>query len=165
MTRIELKEYWKLFRPSACSIGLKGTDQESIFDEILDNMIKAKVLPAELRADAHEALLARERTASTGVGQCVAIPHVKLAGLETAVVSLSVHATGLDWRALDGAPTQIFFTVLRPDKAGENHDPERHLEMMRWISALGREPDFRNFSLAVKTRTELVDLLKEMSSV
>jgi len=55
--------------------------------------------------------------------------------------------------------------VLRPDKAGNLHDPERHLEMMRWVARLGRERDFRQFALQVRTRTELVDLLKEMSKV
>jgi hypothetical protein len=37
--------------------------------------------------------------------------------------------------------------------------------MMRWIARLGRDPDFRRFAVRVKTKTELVDLLKEMSAV
>jgi mannitol/fructose-specific phosphotransferase system IIA component (Ntr-type) len=45
------------------------------------------------------------------------------------------------------------------------HDPDRHLEMMRWIARLGRDGDFRRFAVRVKTKTELVDLLKEMSAV
>jgi hypothetical protein len=37
--------------------------------------------------------------------------------------------------------------------------------MMQWIARLARDPDFRRFALKVKTRTELVDLLREMSAV
>jgi len=59
----------------------------------------------------------------------------------------------------------ILFTVLRPDRPGDRHDPERHLSMMRWISKLGREADFRRFAMTVPNRTELVALLKEMSQV
>ncbi len=91
----------------------------------------------------------------------VAIPHVKLAGLEKAICSLGVHQAGAEWDAVDGAPVKILFTVLRPAEAGEQHDPEQHLEMMRWIAKLGRDADFRNFALQAKTKKELVDLLKD----
>jgi PTS system fructose-specific IIA component/PTS system nitrogen regulatory IIA component len=163
MSASETLEFWKLFRPSACTLDLKADAPESIFDEILENMVKGKVLDEELVVGAKAALVQRERMASTGVGRSVAIPHVQIAGLEAAVVSLSIHRDGIEWSALDGAPAQIFFTVLRPARAGTKHDPERHIAMMRWIANLGRDDDFRRFSLAVKTRTELVDLLKEKS--
>jgi mannitol/fructose-specific phosphotransferase system IIA component (Ntr-type) len=110
-------------------------------------------------------LIERETVATTGVGHNIAIPHVKLAGLEQAVASLCVHPAGVEWAAVDGEPVHVLFTVLRPDKAGNLHDPERHLEMMRWVARLARERDFRQFALQVRTRTELVDLLKEMSKV
>ncbi len=165
MTRTPTKEFWKLFRPSACSLDLAGANREEIFAEILGNMIKAKVVPATFQEAVLEALLQRERTASTGVGRGVAIPHVEIPGLETACVSLSLHPQGAEWNAVDRAPAHLFFTVLRPDRAGKKHDPTRHLEMMRWIAQLGRDEDFRRFALGVKTRAALVDLLREKSAV
>jgi hypothetical protein len=36
--------------------------------------------------------------------------------------------------------------------------------MMRWISQLSRDGDFRRFALGVSTKKELVELLREMSS-
>ena len=80
-------------------------------------------------------------------------------------VAGEVHVEGVEWDAVDGAPVKIFFTVLRPAEAGELHDPEKHLEVMRWIAKLGRDSDFRSFALQAKTKTQLVDLLKEMSPV
>jgi mannitol/fructose-specific phosphotransferase system IIA component (Ntr-type) len=79
--------------------------------------------------------------------------------------TLGIHREGVPWAAVDGAPVQILFTVLRPEKPGADHDPERHLEMMRWIAKLARDADFRRFALRARTKTELVDLLKEMSTV
>jgi hypothetical protein len=35
---------------------------------------------------------------------------------------------------------------------------------MRWIARLSRSSDFRSFALQAKSRTELVELLKEMAS-
>jgi mannitol/fructose-specific phosphotransferase system IIA component (Ntr-type) len=159
------KDYWKLFKPSACSIRLKGSTREEIFDEVVDTFIKAKVLTEELRKSAQSTLVDREAIASTGIGQNVAIPHVKLKGIEEAVVGLLLHPTGVEWRSLDGEDVQIFFVILRPERPGSRFDPERHLDMMKWISTLGRDADFRRFALGVANRTELVDLLKEKSEL
>jgi mannitol/fructose-specific phosphotransferase system IIA component (Ntr-type) len=154
----EAKEFWKLFKPSACSLKLAGTTKEEVFEELVENFVKAKCLEAELRAPALRAL------ASTGVGQRVAIPHVKLAGLDEPIFSLSLHPTGVEWSSLDGQSVAILFTVIRPERPGARYDPERHLGMMRWISNLSRDGDFRRFAVGVTTKKELVDLLREMSA-
>ena len=128
----ETTEFWKLFKPVACSIGLKASTQREIFGELVSNLVTGRVLPEEMREPAIEALIEREKLASTGVGMTVAIPHVMLKGIDRAAVSLSVHRSGVDWRALDGEDVHLFFTVLRPERPGEHHDPDRHLAMMRW---------------------------------
>lgn len=157
-------EYWKHFKPAACSLDLDGTNREQVFAAIVENFVKAKSLDPELKAGALRALAERESLASTGIGQRVAIPHVKLAGLEEAIFSLSLMPRGIEWASLDGQSVTIFFTVLRPDRASERYDPERHLDMMRWISQLGRDADFRRFAMGVSTKKALVDLLREMSA-
>ena len=157
--------FWKLFRPKACSIGLAATSKEDALAEMVANLVDGGSLPAELSEAALGALSEREALASAGVGQNVAIPHVQLDGLTTAVANLGIHHEGLDWAAVDGDVVHVCFTVLRPAGPSTDHDPERHLEMMRWIARLARERDFRLFAMQARTRTELVDLLKEMSHV
>jgi mannitol/fructose-specific phosphotransferase system IIA component (Ntr-type) len=157
--------FWKQFKPKSCSVGLKSASKDQLLREIVQNMVEGGSLSAEFAPAAVVALEQREKLGSTGVGMGVAIPHVQLAGIEHSVSTLSVHASGVEWAAVDGEKAQLFFTVLRPDKSGDQHDPARHLEMMRWISRLARDRDFRCFALQAKTRTELVDLLKEMSQV
>ncbi len=156
--------FWKQFKPKSCSVNLSATTKEEALAEVIENLVGGG-LERELEKTALDALLAREKLASTGVGMNVAIPHVKLAGLDRVVCSVSVHQEGLEWAAVDGLPVHILFAVLRPESAGTQYDPEQHLEMMRWIARLGREADFRRFALSTRTKTELVDLLKEMSAV
>jgi mannitol/fructose-specific phosphotransferase system IIA component (Ntr-type) len=157
--------HWKQFKPKACSVHLKASSKEEALAEVVENMVLAEVLSRDLAKEAEGALLERERTASTGVGMNVAIPHVKLTGIDRAICTLSIHREGIPWDAVDGAPVQLLFTVIRPNKKSVQHDPDKHLEMMRWIARLGRDADFRRFAIRVKTKTELVDLLKEMSAV
>jgi len=157
--------WWKQFKPKSCSVKLKAGSKEEALPEIVANMVQGGTLAAGLEEAAIRALEEREELASTGVGMGVAIPHVKLPGIERVACSLSVSQENIEWAAVDGAPVSIFFMVLRPAEANEHHDPEQHLEMMRWIAKLARDSDFRSFAQQAKTKTELVNLLKEMSAV
>ncbi len=159
----QAKDFWKPFKPSACILKLKGSTTDEVFEEITTVLVKAKLLPKALREKAASAFVEREALASTGVGNCVAIPHVKLEGLEEPVFCLALAPEGIEWRSIDGSPAKIFFAVARPERASDNYDPDRHLESMRWIAAIARDADFRRFALAVSNRTELVELLREMS--
>lgn len=157
--------FWKHFKPKSCSISLKAQTKEEALEEIVANLVTAGSLTEEHGDGALRALIERERLGSTGVGMNVAIPHVKLSGLESVACSLSVHGEGLEWAAVDGEPVHLVFTVLRPDRASELHDPQRHLDMMHWISRLSRDADFRRFAQRVTRKSDLIDLLKEMSAL
>lgn len=157
--------FWKQFKPKSCSVNLKGADKEGVLAELVDNMIKSDLLAEDLREPALRTLLEREELASTGVGMGVAIPHVKVPGIDQVVCTLSVHQEGVEWSAVDGEPAHLVFCVLRPERAGDLHDPDLHIEMMTWVARIAREGDFRRFARATKTKKELVDLLKEMSAV
>jgi nitrogen PTS system EIIA component len=156
---------WKNFKSKSCTIGLGAPTKDEVLAECVAQLVLGEELSEALRASAVTALLEREKLGSTGIGMNVAIPHVKLKGLERTACSLSVHAAGVEWQAVDGAPVHLVFTVLRPEKATDQHDPEKHLEMMKGIARLARDADFRRFALRVKTKAELMELLKEKSSI
>ncbi|MEL6430478.1 MAG: PTS sugar transporter subunit IIA [Planctomycetota bacterium] len=156
-------DWYKRFKSKACILKLKASTKVDALGEVVDQLISSKLLEGDLEDAARKTLLEREELASTGVGMNVAIPHVKVDGLQEAICSLSVSPEGIEWRAVDGEPVHILFTVLRPGGATDQHDPEQHLEMMRWIARLARDPDFRGFALQARTKAELVGLLKEMS--
>jgi len=157
--------HWKKFKPKACSVQLKAGDKDSALREVVEQLLKSGALPEQHGEGAVRALFEREKLASTGVGMGVAIPHVKLKGLDSVVCNLCVHHQGLEWAAVDGEPVHILFTVLRPEREGENYKESEHIQMMSWIASLSRTPDFRRFATQAKTKTDLVDLLKEMSAV
>ena len=156
--------FWKRFEPQACSPSLHATDKEAVLVELVSGLADAGVLAGELVPRALAALVERERVASTGVGHGVAIPHVRVPGLAEAVASLSIHGRGVEWGAIDGEPVQIVFTVLRPYRRGDRHDPAAHLEFMRWVARVAHSSEFRRMALASRSRTELVEHLRAMAS-
>ena len=157
--------FWKEFKSKSCSSRIKASVKEDVLEEVVDLLVKGGDVDASMRDEVLNALLAREQLASTGVGMNVAIPHVKIKGLEKVVCSLCVTKEDVDWNAVDGNPVHILFTVLRPERATNEHDPEEHIKRMSWIARLGREADFRRFVRSAKTKAEMLSLLKEMSAV
>jgi nitrogen PTS system EIIA component len=63
------------------------------------------------------ALMAREDVGSTGIGNGIAIPHAKLAGLEAPVVGMAGLRNPVRFEAPDGMPVDLLFVVLMPDAA------------------------------------------------
>jgi len=81
-----------------------------------------------------DVLLQRERLGSTGLGQGIAIPHGKFAGLKRIVGIFARLAEPIDFDAVDGDPVDVVFLLLAPESAGADH-----LKALARISRLLRE--------------------------
>jgi Kef-type K+ transport system membrane component KefB/mannitol/fructose-specific phosphotransferase system IIA component (Ntr-type) len=103
---------------------------------------------------AARAVLDREATASTGLGDEVAVPHAVVAGLSQPVMALGFARDGVEFNAPDGHPARIVFLLLMPPRA---HDQE--VRILASIAEAVFEPAQRERLLAVKTERELSALL------
>jgi nitrogen PTS system EIIA component len=68
-----------------------------------------------------DALLARERLGSTGIGFGIAIPHARTTQALHARAACMRLDTGVDFDALDGEPIDFVFGLLVPDSACDEH--------------------------------------------
>lgn len=66
-------------------------------------------------------ILAREASGSTAVGEGIAIPHAKNAAVVKASLSAMTVPDGVDYEALDGKPSNLFFMIAAPEKGGDVH--------------------------------------------
>ena len=80
----------------------------------------------------------REALQSTGIGEGVAIPHGKLAGLDRLVATFARSSGGVDFDSIDGQPTQLFFLLVVPEQSGG-----QHLKALARISRFFRDAAFR----------------------
>jgi len=101
-----------------------------------------------------ETLLEREKLGSTGIGEGVAIPHGKVAGLPALLASFGRSTAGVDFRAIDGRPTHLFFALLAPENSAGVH-----LKALARISRLFKNPAFRKAILDAPDAKAIYDLI------
>ena len=101
-------------------------------------------------------LLDREKLGSTGIGDGIAIPHGKLAGLEEMVVAFGRSRSGIAFEAMDGKPVHLFFLLMAPENSAG-----QHLKVLAKISRMLKDAGFRKNLLEAKTHDDLVRLISE----
>ena len=62
-----------------------------------------------------QAVLEREKIASTGIGAGVAIPHAKLPEFDDFFVSIGILKTGINWNSMDNVDVRLIFLIAGPD--------------------------------------------------
>ncbi len=120
----------------AVDASLRSTDKASVMEELAG--LLARRVPGTSAERLREVLLERERLSSTGIGDGVAIPHGKLAGLPGLTAAFGVSRAGIDFDAIDGKPTHLFFALLAPENSAGIH-----LKALARISRLFKNPSFR----------------------
>jgi PTS system nitrogen regulatory IIA component len=108
--------------------------------EVLAEMAAAlaKVEPQITADRLLEVLLEREALQSTGIGEGVAIPHGKLAGLDRLVATFARSSEGVEFDSIDGQATHHFFLLVVPEHSGG-----QYLKALARISRFFRDAAFR----------------------
>lgn len=133
------------------ALNLRARDKRAMIAELA--RLAAADAP-ELTASAIEqALLARERLGSTGLGAGFALPHARLEGLARFVGLFARPARPVDFDAIDGQPVDTVFLLLIP---GESTD---HVGALAAISRRFRDPGLRARLRAARTPGEVLALL------
>ncbi|PHV60868.1 PTS fructose transporter subunit IIABC [Streptococcus macedonicus] len=108
-----------LLRKDVMILDLKATSKEAAIDEMITSLVEHGVVTD---FDAFkQGIMNREAQTSTGLGDGIAIPHCKNAAVKEATVLFAKSAAGVDYEALDGQPTYLFFMIAAPDGANDTH--------------------------------------------
>lgn len=137
---------------------IQAENKDAALKELIAVAQAAGAFPKKSLKAMGRLLADREAIGSTGLGNGVAVPHVKANDVSGPSLVLARCKAGLEWQAIDGRPVHIvFLLVSRADAA------EQHLACLRWISTLARSSDFRRFMLDAANESAMRDLLTEMS--
>ena len=130
-------------------------------EETLRAVVALLPLPDEVdREFLLSVILAREALGSTGIGDGIAIPHVRnpiVLHVEQPIVSLCYLEDPVDFDAIDGKPVRVLFTLVTPTVRA-------HLHLLSRLAYLLRDPRFRDAVKAEERRETLQGLAREIES-
>ena len=105
-------------------------------------------------------LLAREALASTGVGDGIAIPHVRnpiVLHVNRPMISLCFLEKPVDFDALDGKPVHALFSLISPTVRA-------HLHLLSRLAFGIRDMGFRDAVARQASRDEILDEARRMET-
>ncbi|MGD0770929.1 MAG: PTS sugar transporter subunit IIA [Tepidisphaeraceae bacterium] len=105
------------------------------------------------------AVLEREMTRTTGIGNGLAIPHGKCSGTAQLVMAIGRLAAPIDFQAIDGRPvTLVWLLASPPDKTGP------HIHALARISRLMTSDKFRQALTQAKSAQEIYDVIVQQEN-
>jgi PTS system nitrogen regulatory IIA component len=137
---------------------VEGADKQAV----LKSVVEVMSLPDEVdRPFLLQVLLARESVGSTGVGEGIAIPHVRnpiVLHIARPMVALCFLEHPVDFGALDGKPVHTLFAIVSPTIRG-------HLGLLSRLAYSLRDPDFAAMIARQGSREEILQQVRRIDSL
>lgn len=102
-------------------------------------------------------LVNRERKATTGLSNGVAIPHVRTIYAKELLVGFARSTPGVTFDCLDGAPAHLFFVMVAPP-----YDDTAYLKLYRQLAEAFSIRDLRAEFMAAESEGEILRVIKRM---
>ena len=141
-----------LLKPQSILLNASPTNKADAIYTLGDLMDKGGNLSN--KAEYLEAVFAREESGSTGLGDGIATPHAKSAGVKEAGLAAMVVPNGVDFEALDGQPSRLFFMIAAPEGAADTH-----VEVLSKLATMVIDPDFKNALIQAATVDRFLELI------
>ncbi len=141
-----------LLKPQSILLNASPTNKADAIYTLGDLMDKGGNLSD--KAEYLKAVFAREESGSTGLGDGIATPHAKSAGVKEAGLAAMVVPNGVDFEALDGQPSRLFFMIAAPEGAADTH-----VEVLSKLATMVIDPDFKNALIQASTVDRFLELI------
>ena len=107
-----------LISPGGVISNLRATSKKQALQELARS---AADLTGLHERTIFDTLLERERLGTTGVGNGIAIPHGKFAGLDRLYGMFARLERAINFDSIDEQPVDLIFLLLAPEGAGADH--------------------------------------------
>jgi fructose-specific phosphotransferase system IIA component len=143
-----------ILKPENVKVPLESKNKTEAIGELVNLLAKnGDVADAKKVLDA---VLERESTRTTGIGNGLAIPHGKCTGAKDLVMAIGKAATPIDFQSIDGRPvTLIWLLTSPPDKTGP------HIHALARISRLMTIDKFRQALAGAQTAQQVFEIVSK----
>jgi nitrogen PTS system EIIA component len=132
-----------------------GKDKDSVLRATIDTMHLPEDVDREFLL---KVLMARETMGSTGIGEGIAIPHVRnpiVVHVNRPLIALCFLEQPIEFDALDGKPVHTLFAMVSPSARA-------HIRMLSRLSFVLRDPDLKAKLQQRASREEIVERMRAL---
>ncbi len=104
----------ELITPELVEMPLRAADKWAALATIARVPVRAGRYSEQMVAVVEAALVARERSMTTGMEHGIAIPHAAIDGIDDLIAVLGLSPAGIPFETLDGAPARIVIGLIIP---------------------------------------------------
>ncbi len=134
---------------------LRGKNKIEIIDEVISRAAEISKLDRDL---IFRLVWKRERMMTTGVGNGLALPHIRVGNLSEPVIVVGVCTEAVtDYQTQDDQPVKVVVLIIASDT-----DQEAYLQLLGSVSRSMRDPEFVDnlFSNAARP-SQVLKLIEE----
>lgn len=142
-----MSQLLRLLPPENVLLDLEATSKKRVFERV---GLLFENNQGIARSSVFEALFAREKLGSTGLGHGIAVPHGRIKGLKEAKGAFVRLASPVPFESPDGQPVSLLFVLLVPE-----HATDQHLQILSELAELFSDRASRE-SLSVATDADRV---------
>ncbi len=146
-----------LLRADGVSLNQSAADQNAAIDLMV--ALHDKVGNLNSKEDYKKAIEEREAKGSTAVGMGIAVPHAKSAAVKKAGLVAITVPDGVDYKSLDGKPSNLLFMIAAPEGAADTH-----LEVLSKLMTMLMDPTFTKKLVDAKTADEFISLIDKQEA-
>lgn len=134
---------------------LDARDKQGAINELVDVLGACGGGRVKQPALLKEAVWTREQTRTTGIGNGLAIPHGKCAGVDNLAIAIGKPAQPMEFAAIDGRPVKLIILLASPpDRTSD------HIQALAHISKLMSMDELRQRIYSATSAQEVFDLFK-----
>jgi fructose-specific phosphotransferase system IIA component len=148
----------EILKPQNIKIGIESTTKIDAITELVRLLESTGEITDAKKV--LEAVLDREATRTTGIGNGLAIPHGKSPGTPRLAMAIGKPVQPIDFQSIDGRPVTIIWLLTSPpDQAGV------HIKALAAISKLMTDDKLRFALNNAKTPQEMYDIVLKHETV
>jgi nitrogen PTS system EIIA component len=134
---------------------LKCLSREDVLRQVVEHFPLSDIVDRDFL---FQVLLAREELGSTGIGDGIAIPHVRqplVLNVPQPILTLCFLDQPVDFKAIDGKPVYVVFTLISPTIRS-------HLHLLSKLGFVLQEPTFKSLLRAKAVQEKILDALLQI---
>lgn len=144
----------ELLTKETMNLALTSSQKLDAIEELVTVLDSAGILTN--RTEFKEAILKREEQSTTGIGDGIAIPHAKTQAVKKAAIAFGRSVSGVNYEALDGQSSHLFFMIAAPEGANNTH-----LEALSRLATILMNEDVRKQLLEASSEDEVLSIINK----